>query len=58
MGLVNGALGGVCSRVQEVKMHPGTGKLVVRMADGFGRTEIENMEVDQDELLAADTGTN
>ena len=57
MGLVEGALGReIASEVQEVKLHPGTGKLVARMADGFGRAQLENIEINQDKLLAADTG--
>ena len=57
MGLVEGALGReIASEVQEVKLHPGTGKLVARMADGFGRAQLENLEIDQEKLLSADTG--
>ena len=56
-GLVESALGeATASEVREVKLHPGTGKLVARMADGFGRTRLEKIEIDQEKLLAADTG--
>ena len=57
MGQVESALGeATASEVWEVKLHPGTGKLVARMADGFGRTGLEKIEIDQEKLLAADTG--
>ena len=56
-GLVESALGeATASEVREVKMHPGTGKLVARMADGFCRTRLEEFKMDQEKLLAADTG--
>ena len=57
MGLVDSALGkSTASEVREVRLHPGTGKLVARMADGFGRTRLEKIEIDQEKLSAADTG--
>ena len=56
MGLIKGAQGKISSEIQEVKFHPGTGKLLARMADTFGGEQLENIEINQDKLLAADTG--
>ena len=57
MGLVESALGkATASEVREGLLHPGTGKLVARMADGFGRSRLEQIEIDLEKLLAADTG--
>ena len=57
MGLVESALGkATASEVQEVLLHPGTGKLIARMADRFGRARLEKIDIDQEKLLAADTG--
>ena len=51
MGLVEGALGReIASEVEEVKLHPGTGKLVARMEDGIGMAQLENIEINQDKL--------